>query len=150
MSGALLRGGLCPDLWQLQRLDPARDVRAEQVSEEGCLMLLHDRATIVITKPAYDGWGQPIPGGERVEHVVPAEVQPINADANLEQHTNLSIAVTRFRVIVQPTDVDLTEATEILWGDYELSTDGAVQPHVLRGRVHHLEFVARFEKYRRP
>lgn len=115
------------------------------------MMLLHDRVTLVIETQAYDGWGQPIPGQvEREETVLPAEVQSINADATLERQTGLNIQTTRFRITLNPTSVDLTSVTHIEWGSYELKTDGEVEPHMLRGRLHHLELVARFEKYRRP
>lgn len=114
-------------------------------------MILHDKVTLITETQAYDGYGQPIPGQvEREEVELPAEVQSINADATLERQTGLSIQTTRFRILLKPTSVDLPSVTHIEWGTYELKTDGEVEPHMLRGRLHHLELIARFERYRRP
>lgn len=114
------------------------------------MMLLHDRVTVLIFTQLYDQWGTPIPGsGTTEEFPLPAEVQPINADTQREQHTGVNVTATRFRIILNPTDVDLSSATGVLWGDYELATEGEVEPHMLRGRLHHLELVARYEKNRR-
>lgn len=111
-------------------------------------MLLHDRVTIVVVEPAYDNWGQPIPGGVRTEHVIPAEVQPINSDVSLERHSSAEIVTTRFRITTTPTDLEIEPATEVLWNNYVLRTEGEIEPHSLRGRVHHIEFIARYHSLR--
>lgn len=102
-------------------------------------MLLHDRVTIVtIEGGGVDPRGFPIPGVE-TEHILPAEVQPINTD-NMAGATNYS-TVTRFRVTIMPTDLDLNSQTEIWHDGNRLQIEGSPEPHMMRGRKHHLEMV---------
>lgn len=102
-------------------------------------MLLHDRITLVHEQDGYrDDRGMWVPG-ERVEVILPAEVEPINSDTVLGQTPHV---VTRFRITLHPIQYTLNTQTEIHWEGRRMQIEGRPEHHRLQGRPHHLEIVA--------
>lgn len=104
-------------------------------------MLLHDRVTVTVTTETgeYDSLGRPIV--EEAEHRIPAQVDPATTTSG--DDPNASQVISRYRVLMQaPEDLDLTSVSEVQWRGRTIRVDGEIQPQMLRGRIHHHEFVS--------
>lgn len=90
-------------------------------------MILHDRVTV-----KYGG----------VTKQVPAEVVTLPSD--LTVNDNLNAVITRYRAVL-PASLDIspdigTHLT-ITWRGLDYWPDGAIEQHMLRGKLHHLELL---------
>ena len=104
-------------------------------------MLFHDRVTVTVTTETgeFDSLGRPIV--EEVEHRFPAQVDPATTTSG--DDPNASQVISRYRVLMRaPEDLDLTSVSEVQWRGRTIRVDGEIQPQMLRGRIHHHEFVS--------
>ncbi len=102
-------------------------------------MIFHDRVTIstkqVVGK---DDYGQDI--YEWVDVDVPGEVRPVNSDENVNAQDQL---VATYRVFVG-RDVTLDPTAKVTYRGRAFAVTGDVEQHTIGGRIHHLEFLARY------
>lgn len=103
-------------------------------------MILHDRVGVIErTETGYDQLGNPI--YEDVETLFPAEVRPLDSSETVNAASQVQ---TRYRVFLLPAALGLlTSGGAITWRGKSYEIEGDVEPHTLRGRVHHVELIAR-------
>ncbi|WP_422742125.1 hypothetical protein ACN27E_13695 [Mycobacterium sp. WMMD1722] len=107
-------------------------------------MLLHDSVSVAL-QLAYDPPQYDQSGNQKYRSVtttVPAEVVPLDTDAVLAAGAEL--VVSRYRMVLAPV-VDIPQAIgnrlTITWQGATYGVDGAVERHMLRGRLHHYELI---------
>lgn len=105
-------------------------------------MILHDRITVTTKGQAIDEdvLGNPVYGPDVVSDPITAEIEPINSDETLNASSD--IVVTTYRLTLRGNAVIDTDSV-ITWRGHQYSVQGDVQPHVVNGRVHHLETLIR-------
>lgn len=105
-------------------------------------MILHDRITVTTTTPptGEDAYGSPTGGGVVETGPIPAEIEPVNSDETLNASSDA--VVTTYRLTLRG-DVALDTTAVVTWRGQQYSVHGDVQPHVVNGRVHHLETLIR-------
>lgn len=107
-------------------------------------MIYTDRAIAVIPgEEEYDAHGNAIPG-QPVEYPVACSIYPLNTSETVEPGGTK--VVTRYRVILPPNVIPLDKfSTDIVvqWQGYDLTIDGNVERHSLRGSLHHIEFTTK-------
>lgn len=102
-------------------------------------MILHDRIEVVQrVLVGYDDYGNDL--YEDVATTWPAEVQPLSSseivDAGSQVHS-------RYRAILPAKALDiLTSGSAVTWRGKSYEVEGDIEPHTIRGRVHHVEFIA--------
>lgn len=103
-------------------------------------MLLHDRVAVISREEVgWDDLGLPI--YEDTETMVPAQVDPSTTTAGDDPNT--AQVTSRYRVLMEPpAGLDLNGVEEVVWRGTTIRVDGAIQPQMIRGRVHHYEFVS--------
>lgn len=102
-------------------------------------MIFHDTVTISTkTVVGKDDYGQDV--YEWVDTDVPGEVRPVNSDEVLRASDQL---VATYRVFVG-RDVALDHTAKVKYRGRAFAVTGDVEQHTIGGRVHHLEFLARF------
>ncbi|NKY35430.1 hypothetical protein HGA13_20495 [Nocardia speluncae] len=83
---------------------------------------------------------------------VPAEVFSLDSDVSIS--SDLASVINRYRLIIHPmADIPAKNAVNELrfsWGPYQVTgnysgliADGAVERHVIRGRLHHYEVICK-------
>lgn len=109
-------------------------------------MIFHDRVDITYTvEGPPDPFGSPTTIDVTVTDV-PAEVFSLDSDLALDG--TRATVVNRYRMVIHPKAdipaVSLPNEVRIQWGPYpELVVDGAVERHVIRGRLHHYEVICK-------
>lgn len=119
-------------------------------------MILHDRVNVVlqIDTGQTDEHGNPI--YETTQNLVPAAVWPLDTEAVLEPGN--TAVLSRYRVALGRTagiPADIGGKVWLGWGPYPvdvtdpnnpadgLRVDGAVERHMMRGRLHHYELITK-------
>ena len=101
-------------------------------------MILHDRVTVVTREQYYDDYGTPL-WRDGPPRAVPAEVRPMTS----EESDTTTIVETRYKVFLPPTEDGLTAQDKISWRGQPFEVLGDYEPHLVGGRLHHLEVVVR-------
>lgn len=101
-------------------------------------MIYHDRVVVRLDGGS-DSNGDPLPSpGDTGPH--PAEVQPVSTTEAFEFASN--VVVTTYRVFLGPR-VAVSARDKIVWRGKVCDVQGDVEPHIVRGRLHHQELVVR-------
>ena len=102
-------------------------------------MILHDRVTVVERQlTGYDGYGNPV--YEDVETAWPAEVRPLGSSETVAGRSQVQ---SRYRVFLPAAALDtLSSGGAIGYRGKSYEIEGDVEPHALRGRLHHVELIA--------
>lgn len=101
-------------------------------------MRLRDRVTLAIGG-GRDTRGNPIP---YVDHgPYRAEVQPLNSAESVA--AGVPPLSTYYRLVLEPAGQILTSTSRVKWRGRTFAVDGDVEPHTVRGRLHHLEVTLR-------
>ncbi|ODQ85319.1 phage head completion protein [Mycolicibacterium holsaticum] len=114
-------------------------------------MIFHDRVEVFLAEESEDGLGNTIyiwvSQGE-----VPATVWPLDTSAAIQQ--GAQTVTSRYRIALKAGVVEIpanSSAIKLSWGPYQfdedddasgMSIDGAVEPHHMRGRLHHYELTS--------
>jgi hypothetical protein len=102
-------------------------------------VILRDRVTVVErVHVGYDDYGNPV--HEDVETEWPAEVFPLSSSETVAGRSQVE---SRYRVFLPPGALDVLSSGGAIGyrgKDYEI--EGDVEPHTLRGRLHHVELIA--------
>lgn len=98
-------------------------------------MILHDRVTIIQRVQIEDDYGTPI-WVDGPPRIVPAEVRPMTTE-----EPDTQVITTRYKLFLPPTEEGLTAQDKISWRGVDYEVQGDYEPHVLVGRLHHLEVV---------
>jgi hypothetical protein len=103
-------------------------------------VILYDRVTVVQRElTGYDDYGNPVYSD--VETVFPAEVRPLESSETVAGRTQVQ---TWFRMFLPVAALDsLSSGGAIGWRGKSYEIEGDVEPHSLRGRVHHVELIAK-------
>lgn len=102
-------------------------------------MILYDRVGVITREvTGYDDYGNPIT--EDVETLFPAEVRPLDSSETVAGRSQVQ---SWYRMFLPPAALDvITSASALAWRGRTYEVDGDVEPHSLRGRVHHVELIA--------
>lgn len=102
-------------------------------------MILHDRVGVVTrTATGYDDFGNPVYSD--VETLFPAEVRPLSSSETVDAASQVR---SRYRVFLPANALDvLSSGSAITWHAKTYEVEGDVEPHTLKGRVHHVELIA--------
>lgn len=119
-------------------------------------MIFHDRVTIALQvsldPPQYNDYGEELL--DSVNQTVPAEVFALDTEIVLQG----AIVASRYRIVLAPT-VELPARVgdnfRLGWGPFPidpdnpfdsvsgLMVDGAIERHMMRGRLHHYELITK-------
>lgn len=95
---------------------------------------------VPFSPPRYDNSGNQL--YDTVTATVPAEVVPLDTDAVLAAGAEL--VVSRYRMVLAPVVAvpqTIGNRLTITWQGATYGVDGAVERHMLRGRLHHYELI---------
>lgn len=99
-------------------------------------MILHDRVTVLNRQQVgEDEYGTPV--YDNVETAFPAEVRPMTS----EESPDTGATSTKYRVFLPPTAADLTRTDAVTWRGQVYEVIGDYEPHLVSGRLHHIEVV---------
>lgn len=102
-------------------------------------MILHDKVAVLRREQiGKDEYGTPIYGD--VEIASPAEVRPLTSD---EATDTTGIVTTRYRVFLPPSADELTSVDALTWRGQKYEVMGDYEPHLVGGRLHHIEVIVR-------
>lgn len=102
-------------------------------------MILHDRVSVTERElTGYDAYGNPVYSDVVTEW--PAEVRPLGSSETVDAASQVQ---TRYRVFLPAAALDvLSSGGAIGYRGKSYEIEGDVEPHALRGRVHHVELIA--------
>lgn len=100
-------------------------------------MILHDSVTVLRrVQIGVDEYYTPI--YDDVETIVPAEVRPLTSE---ETPGTTTLVKTRYRVFLPTSATELTSIDAMTWRGQTFEVVGDYEPHVVNGRLHHIEVV---------
>ncbi|MGV9827013.1 phage head completion protein [Gordonia sp. NPDC003429] len=105
-------------------------------------MIFHDTVILqTTTVTGTDDWGNDII--DFVDQTVPADIWPLDTDQKLDQG-KLTV-VQRYQMVISRTATfDLNDPTmRITWQGRQFDVEGAIEQHMIRGRLHHYEAIGK-------
>lgn len=105
-------------------------------------MIFHDKVILETSVVVGENdWGDPII--EHVQQTVAADVWPLGTDEKISAGRDQ--VIQRYQMVMsRAADFNPADATmRITWHGQQFDVDGAIEKHLVRGRLHHYEAIGR-------